>query len=252
MKVATRRASVVITRSQEGNEELGRRLRRAGMNPIPVDTISLAPPAKWNRVDSSLRRLGAFEWVVFTSASGVEFFARRMKALSLRLPKDGRPRIAAVGKETAAALKALGMKADFVPSRFTTEALGEELPGKPGAKALLLRSADANPVLSERLAERGFRVQETAIYRTRPVNGPRPRIWKADMIVFASPSAVRSFCAMLDGEEATRLKSLKTVCIGPVTETAARDEGFEDTSTPGSFTIDGVVEEVRRLSRGHA
>jgi uroporphyrinogen III methyltransferase/synthase len=244
----SRPVSVVITRSQEGNEELARRLRLAGLDPIPVDTISLAPPSDWSEVDRALLNLWSFDWLVFTSSAGAEYFGSRTKELSLELPWDGKPRVAAVGKQTAMALSRLGVKADFVPSSFTAATLGEELPSGEGGRVLLLRSDAANPALEERLVERGFIVEKASIYRTVPVKSGAPRIKGADLIVFASPSAVKSFCSLATKEELRRLKKLRAVCIGPVTESAARESGFANTITPPSFTIDEVVKEITRLS----
>ena len=96
--------NVVITRSKEGNIELGMRLRRLGFNPIAVDTISLLPPKDWSFVDGALKELRSYDWLVFTSVTGVEFFALRMKKLSLPVPWDCRPSVAATGESTARAL----------------------------------------------------------------------------------------------------------------------------------------------------
>jgi uroporphyrinogen III methyltransferase/synthase len=240
--------SVVITRSPGGNEELASRLKLIGLDPITVDTIRLVPPESWDEVDRALRMLDTFDLVALTSPTGVAFFARRMKELSLALPRQGKLRFAAVGRQTAEALSGLGVKVDFVPPQFTTLSLGEELPAKEGESALLLRSEEANPVLERKLAERGLNVHEVAMYRTVPIGGAVPKISATGMIVFASPSAVRNFCSMLSEPELRRVRKLKTVCIGPVTEAAAREKGFAKVALPRSFTIDGVVGEIRRLS----
>lgn len=239
---------MLITRSRGGNEELARRLRLLGLDPIPVDTISFAPPDDWSEVDSALGNLHSFDWVLFTSSTGAEYFGRRMGELSLTIPWEGSPRVAAVGRQTATALSRLGVEVGFVPSSFTSADLGEELPGGRGEKVLLLRSDSANPALEERLASRGFRIEKAAVYRTVPVRGPGPKITEADVIVFASPSAVRSLCARATESELRRLTELRAICIGPVTESAARENGFKFTSRPESFTLDAVVAEVRRLS----
>ena len=243
---------VVITRSQEGNEELGRRLKRVGLEPITVDTISLAPPSDWKDVDRLLANLADFDWVVFTSSSGAEYFGIRTKALSLKLPWEGSPRVAAVGRQTARALSSIGVEPDFVPSSYTTATLGEELPAEKGDKVMLLRSDIADPKLGGRLVERGFSVKEAAIYRTLPARGPSPKIKDADLIVFASPSAVKSFCSLVAEDELRKLKGLRAVCIGPVTELAARESGFSSTIRPESFTLAAVVREITRLSKADA
>lgn len=247
-----RSLSVVITRSQEGNEELARRLKLVGLDPITVDTISLAPPSDWKDVDRLLGNLRDFDWVVFTSSSGAEYFGTRMKALSLKLPWVGSPRVAAVGRQTARALSSLGVEPDFVPSSYTTATLGEELPAGKGDRVMLLRSDIADPRLADRLVERGFSVEEAAIYRTLPARGPSPKIKDADLIVFASPSAVKSFCSLVAEDELRKLKGLRAVCIGPVTESAARESGFSNTTRPESFTLDAVVREITRLSQADA
>jgi uroporphyrinogen III methyltransferase/synthase len=247
-----RSVGVVITRSREGNEELAMRLKLIGLDPITVDTISLAPPSDWNDVDRLLSQLRAFDWVVFTSPSGAKYFGTRMRVLSLPLPWEGSPRVAAVGQQTARALSSLGVKPDFIPSSYTTRVLGEELPAEKGARILLLRSDIADRGLANRLAERGFSVEEAAIYRTLPVMGPSPKIKDANLIVFASPSAVKGFCALVTDDELRMLKRLKAVCIGPVTESAARESGFLNTTRPESFTLDAVVREITRLSQGDA
>ncbi len=251
--IAQRRPlSVLITRSKEGNDELAKKLKLQGLEPIAVDTISTSPPANWDSVDHVLMSLDSYHWLVLTSPTGVEYFGERMRVLSLHVPWAGRPKVAAVGERTALSLSRMGVKVDFVPSAYTTRTLGNELPAAAGERILLLRSDIADPRLREVLAGRSFQVDEAPIYRTLPVNEPVPRVSDADIIIFASPSAVKSFCSLVDEEGLGTLRGRKAVCIGPVTESAARDEGFADTCHPESFTIDGVVEEIARLSRAIA
>lgn len=248
--------NVVITRSKEGNEELAMRLKRAGFNPISLDTISLSPPNDWSDVDGLLRRLHSFDWLVFTSAAGVEYFDKRMKALSFQLPWHGKPLVAAVGERTANKVTGLGVKPSFIPSSYLTKKLAEELPAGDGNRVLLLRADIADPNLSEILKGRGYEVEETAIYRTQiAVKSSRTDnelLRDADVIVFASPSAVRGFSGMASRDEMARLKRIRAICIGPVTEAAAKENGFTNTIMPKSHTLDAIVEELGRLSQRDA
>src|SRR5438552_18271930 len=100
---------VVVTRSRRGNAELAESLNALGFEPVSVETLEFLPPEDWSRLDASLRRLAKFDWVLFTSPTGVEFFAQRMGALSLSVPWLGKPSVAAVGAQTAAALQGLGI-----------------------------------------------------------------------------------------------------------------------------------------------
>jgi uroporphyrinogen-III synthase len=245
--------NVVITRSKRGNEELSGRLNRAGFNPITVDTIYLSPPEDWSVVDGVLRRLHSFDWLVFTSAIGVEYFESRMNALSLRLGWEGKPLVASVGQRTAEKLSGLDVRPSFTPSSFLTVRLAEELPAEMGRRVLLLRADIADPKLSEGLRARGFDVEEASIYRTRFVDsGTDDRLRDADLIVFASPSAVRGFCRIVPKKELSALQRVRAICIGPVTAAAAQENGFAKTVVPKMYTLDSVVGEIVRLSEQDA
>lgn len=244
-------ARVAITRSREGNRALAEKLERAGLEPVAVDAITISPVDDWRAVDDLIRKLDGFDWLVFTSAAGAESFAARLKALGTRLP-EGRPLLAAVGKPTAMALSSLGAAPVFVPSRYTNRALGEELPAGKGSKVALLRADIADPRLAELLTERGFAVEEVVAYKTAPSRGPAVSLQGVDLIIFASPSAVKGLCGMVRPEELAALKRVKAICIGPVTSSAAQASGFRDTVVPDSYTLDAVVREAARLTQGDA
>ncbi len=162
---------VVITRSRKGNAELARSLKAVGLEPIPIDTIEFLPPEDWSSVDASLKRLGEFDWLLITSPTGAEFFAQRMKALSLPVPWNGRPAVAAVGEKTSAALQREGIKVDFVPTEYLTKALAEQLPRTRGTRLLILRADVGDPEVVATLERDGFLVTDLAIYRTSSVAG---------------------------------------------------------------------------------
>lgn len=252
---ARRIAKVVITRSRKGNAELADRLKAIGLEPIPVDTIEFLPPGDWSSVDAALRGLGEFDWVIVTSPTGAEFFARRMKALSLAVPWSGRPEVAAVGEKTSAALQREGVGVGFVPSEYLTKTLAEQLPKGRGNRLLLLRADLGDPEFAAALERRGFSVTDLTIYRTSSgagvEEGPtEPALGDADAIVFASPSAVeafmRRFVSATASPEMTR--RLLAVCIGPVTAKAARDRGFERILAPKTHTIESIVSELGRAA----
>jgi uroporphyrinogen-III synthase len=244
---------VVITRSKQGNEELAARLKAAGFDTIAVDTISLQPPNDWSAVDRLIGSLHSFDWLVFTSAAGAEYFAKRMEALSLGLGWKGRPLVAAVGVRTAEKLAGLGIETRFIPSSYLTEKLAEELPAASGESVLLLRADIADPMLSKRLEERGLVVSEASIYATQLAKtSTDTRLSAADLIVFASPSAVRGFCGSVPKAELETLRKVTAVCIGPVTAEAARENGFALTIMPNKYTLESVVETIVGLSEADA
>ncbi len=246
---SSRIQNVVITRSKKGNAELASDLRQRGFNPIPVDTISFLPPKTWSGIDASLKAIGSYDWVVFTSVTGVEFFAQRMDELSFDMPKGAPPNFAAVGKSTAGALSKLGVVGAFTPSSYLTQKLSEELPITRGRRALVLRADIADPAMSETMRRRGFEVTEFPIYRTEyGERGDDARLDGADLIVFASPSSVEGFCKSVAASKLDSYKAVRVVCIGPVTAKAAREHGFDQIITPKVQTFDSLVQEIEEMN----
>jgi len=246
---------VVLTRSNKGNAELARKLTGLGFEPLTIDTIEFLSPEDWSKVDARLKTLGAFDWLLFTSPTGVGFFAQRMKALSLALPWRGKPAVAAVGEKTSAALQREGVNVDFVPTRYLTTELAEQLPRERGTRVLVLRADIGNPEVISTLERLGFGVEDLTIYRTLPVAGSahgavEPALRDADAIVFASPSAVEAFMMRIESADTASAltKKLVAVCIGPVTATAARGRGFERILTPKTHTIESLVQELAKAA----
>ncbi len=241
--------NVVITRSREGNAELAAKLRALGFEPISIDSIEFLPPEDWSSVDACLRGLEEFDWLLFTSSTGVEFFVKRMRDLSLRAPLPERPAVAAVGERTGAALERKGIQVEFVPSAYLTRALAEELPRDRGRKVLILRADIGDPELVATLRRDGFQVRDETIYRTSVVaagateEALESSLDGAGAVLFASPSAVEALMARLPSAATDGLaKRLLAVCIGPVTAKAARRRGFERVLTAEKQTVEGLVE----------
>jgi uroporphyrinogen-III synthase len=254
---ARRITKVVITRSRKGNAELARNLKAVGFEPIQIDTIEFHPPEDWSSVDASLKSLGEFDWLFLTSPTGAEFFAQRMKALSLAVPWGGKPEVAAVGEKTKAALEKEGIKVGFVPSAYLTSALAEQLPRGLGKRILILRADIGDPEVVATLKRAGFRVTDLSVYRTSSTKpeeeeAMEPALRDADAIVFASPSAVEAFMKRLDPDVAASAltKRLLAVCIGPVTAKAARERGFDRIIAPKIHTIESLVEELGIAAQG--
>lgn len=241
---------VVLARSAEGNRALSGRLERMGMKAIRVDTVKFGSPADWRAVDAQLRVLKQFDWVVLTSARGADAFTRRLRKLNVRAA--GAPsRIAAVGEMTAARLREAGLPVTFIPSEYTTSAVGEELPARFGKRVLLLRADRGSTELEETLQKRGFATESVSIYTTKTLTTrARPEgIDQAGFVIFGSSSEVDGLALRLSPAALRRLKSTAVAaCIGPVTAEAARRAGFRRVVVPEPYTFDALLMEVRSLA----
>ena len=66
--------SILVTRPAERAQELVRRLEALGARVEARPTIALEPPRNHEPVRAAIRRLGRYDWLLFTSPSGVEYF----------------------------------------------------------------------------------------------------------------------------------------------------------------------------------
>src|SRR3977135_670147 len=70
--------TIVVTRASSQSAELRSRLEDLGARVIECPTIHLVPPKSWKPVDDAIRRLNAYQWLLFTSANAIEQFMDRM------------------------------------------------------------------------------------------------------------------------------------------------------------------------------
>jgi uroporphyrinogen III methyltransferase / synthase len=233
--------SIVVTRAREQASELRARLELLGAEVIELPAIAIEP------VDVALPHLFRYDWLVFTSANGVEaFFERGLASAGLDTRALAGVRVAVVGPGTERALAARGILADLVPERSVGEALLDEFPDPDGADAAILiaRAEQARDVLPDELTERGYTVDILPVYRTvRPdpdaAAVTRVREGRVDAITFTSSSTVTNLCDLLG---AAPDPQPLVASIGPVTSATARERGLKVDTEANPHTIDGLVD----------
>ena len=249
---------IVITRRAEQARGLRRALEARGATVIELPTIALAPPRSWRRVDAAIQRLQEYNWVIFTSANGVESFAARLRKKGKTMSALNRALIAAIGPATARALRARGLRVSVVPEEFRAEGLVKALSGVrwQGRRVLLARAAKARQVLPRELRHRGARVDVVEVYRTMVPPVSRARIngifgrGKPDVITFTSSSTVRNFCSLLGRTRAQRiLRGVTVITIGPVTSRTARALGLPVAVEAKPYTVGGLIKAIERYFR---
>jgi uroporphyrinogen-III synthase len=235
---------VMVTRAAEQAPALSRALREQGATIVECPVIAIEPMV----VDgSTLTNLDRYDWLVLTSANGVDRLLALLTEAGIGFPPQ--IKVAAIGPETAARLRDHGILAAIVPDRYIAEELADALTAaiEPGARILLARAAGARDVLPERLREHGARVDVVETYRAVPPEGLRGRLAEGlphvDIVTFTSSSTVRHFVEALDG----RLPDAVAVaCIGPVTAQTARDLGLRVDIIAQEYTTRGLVDAITR------
>ncbi len=242
---------ILVTRPE--GRELCDRLRALGWDARAIPTVAIRAVEPGGPFDAALRRLEAYDWIVVTSAAGVRAVFEHRR----RLPSPARPRWAAVGPATAAALRAEGVEVAFVPDRYLTTAIADGLGEIGGRRVLLPRADAASPDLPRLLRQRGAQVDEVTAYRT--VEGPEEsreplrRVLEEgiDAVLFTSGSTVRGFCRLVD-DPVARLAGVLVACIGPVTARAVREMGLVPDVIAEEYTTDGLITALRRRETGAA
>ncbi|MCA9540224.1 MAG: uroporphyrinogen-III C-methyltransferase, partial [Myxococcales bacterium] len=100
-------AAVVVTRSQGQHGALAGRLAELGAEVLALPTIAFDPCDR-APIDKAIARLGTYDWVIFTSANGVDFFVDALLAADRDPRAFGRARIACIGPATARRLAGRG------------------------------------------------------------------------------------------------------------------------------------------------
>jgi uroporphyrinogen III methyltransferase/synthase len=213
--------TVVVTRSRSQASTLSEALRNLGATVIeaPAIAIELHP----ERIIADDRAASRWDWVLFTSQNAVAAVFTALDAAGRDARAFGGTRIAAVGEATSAALRARGIRPDFLPSRATAACLADELPNVNGARIFLPISSLAGPDLEDALRRRGAHVERVDAYDTVPERLPPEivdRLQSADAITFTSASTAR-FLRQALGEAAPG-GATRLVSIGPSTSAAVR------------------------------
>jgi uroporphyrinogen III methyltransferase/synthase len=232
---------VVVTRAREQAGPLVEGLRALGAVPVEVPVVELADASDGGAaLAASAARLATFDWVVLTSANGVD----RLLPLLRDSRAFGACRVACVGPATAAALARWHVRADLVPDEAVGEALVEAFPDSPDDRAgrvLVAQAADARPVVAEGLRAAGWGVEVVEAYRTVPVT-PAPAVVEAasgaEAVTFTASSTVTAYLVAAGREAVPPV----VVCIGPVTAATARDAGLEVAAVADPHTVEGLLD----------
>jgi uroporphyrinogen III methyltransferase/synthase len=234
---------------REEADQFSAALVAAGARVLHVPAIQVVLPEDGlDALRKAAAHVGDYDWVAFTSANAVRSF--------VPLLRDGRDlrgvRLAAVGAATSAALADHHLVADLVPEGKTAAGLAAAMiaaakaedPAR-GSRVLFPRAADAREELPEHLRDAGWRVDDVIAYRT--VGGPPPpavvadQLAHADVVTFASPSAVVSYLSLRDQRGRRLAVPPAVACIGPVTAQAAKDGGLTVAVESASPSASGLV-----------
>lgn len=250
--------SVLITRPKEQTNSLRLALEREGAWVIELPVVEILPLNKGRALEETVASLKEFDWLLFTSVNGVKFFFRCLLARGRDVRVVAHLRIGVIGKATADALKAYGLRPDLIPPSYTSRDLFLALrrKGEIRDRSFLLPRADiAPPALKHWLESEGGRVREIAVYRTRPLREAARRLKKLmregkkiDYVTFTSSSTVSCFFDMLVQSQIRNFTS-RWVSIGPVTSETLKAYGQRPWCEAEEHTVDGLVHAMVKANK---
>jgi uroporphyrinogen III methyltransferase/synthase len=245
--------TVLVTRAAEQASAFCSGLRAQGAYAVELPAIRFEAPADMGALDSAVKSLRGFDWLVFTSANGVKWFLKRVWETGGDVRSLAGPAVAAIGPATENALAESGIRVEGTPSTYIAEDLVEYLSGKAmkGSKILLPRAQEARPVLAEGLRKLGAAVEEVACYRTVGAKADPSEAAELiesgdlDMISFTSSSTVRHTVNLLEGAVSREaLAGVPVACIGPITAETASGLGLNVKVVAQEYTIEGLIQSL--------
>lgn len=238
---------IVVTRPQHQNASLAERFGELGAEVLVQPAIQIAPPQEWQHVDRVLDRIDQYQWIVFSSANGVQFFLDRLGQRHGDVRRLGGVKLAAIGPGTADELSKYRLRADLIPGEYRAEALAEALVTEAaGERFLLIRASRGREMLAEQLAAAGKQVEQVVVYQSTDVREPDAHVAAAlaageiDWITVTS-SAIAQSLARLFGEE---LRRTRLASISPVTTGALARLGFAPAAEATQYTMQGLVDAI--------
>jgi uroporphyrinogen III methyltransferase / synthase len=243
---------IVVTRTRKQASVLSSKLRALGAHVIELPTIRIEPPSNLREFAELVQDAHIYDWIVFTSANGVDAFFDIFFKLYDDVREIGGVRIAAIGPATAQRVKDFHLHVDLQPDEFVAEAVVREFK-KQGSienvRILVVRAEKARDVLPKELSAAGAIVDEAFAYRTVPetrdIGGAQRQLAQsgADLITFTSSSTVENFLALgLPWPNGMRIAS-----IGPITSKTVRDHGLNVDVEARRHDVDGLVQAISEL-----
>jgi len=255
---------VLVGRARHQAGSLSRELRKLGAEVLEVPFIEIRKPRSFRPLDSALKNLDRYEWLILTSVNGVEAMWERLAKLRLNKKSLRHLKISAIGPATKKAIEERGVKVHVVPKEYVAESVVKSLRKRvKGKRILLVRAKVARDVIPRELKKAGAQVDVFEAYETVVPKSSRTRLRTAlrraktrpDVITFTSSSTVRNFVTLLGaGRRASKkrpeiLEGITFASIGPVTSATLRELHLEVDVEAQQYTIPGLIEAIVTSTR---
>src|SRR5712692_11564414 len=168
---------ILVGRARHQASALSSGLRKRGAQVLEIPFIQIRKPRSYKSLDTALKNLRAYDWLILTSVNGVEAVWQRLKKLRLTSRHLRHLKVAAIGPATKKAIEQRGIKVDVVPEEYVAESVVQSLRGQvKGKRVLLARAKVARDVIPRALNKLGARVDVRDAYETVIPHSSRSRL----------------------------------------------------------------------------
>ena len=245
---------VLLTRPKDLISSMAGKLRRMGAEVLELPAIRTEPIEENPELEKAMEVLSEYQWLVFTSPTGVKVFFQQMKKYGKDIRSLGQAKVAAIGEGTRKKLEERGIFADLMPEVYDGASLGKALAEvcDGSEKILIPRARLGTRELLIPLEEKGIHTDDIPTYDTLYESGEfidekkEFETGRIDCAVFTSASTVKGFVESTRGLVYSREKA---ACIGKQTRAAADAYGME-TYMADKATMDSLAELVIKMKEG--
>ncbi|MGB9236381.1 MAG: uroporphyrinogen-III synthase [Terriglobales bacterium] len=244
---------ILVGRARHQAGSLSSSLRALGASVIEIPFIEIRKPKSFAPMDQALKRLATYDWLILTSANGVEAMWERLRQLRITRRKLSHLRIAAIGPATKRAIVKHGLKVKMMPEEYVAESVVKGLRGQvTGKRVLLVRAKVARDVIPESLRVAGAQVDVVEAYETivpvkskarlRALMNDKKR--RPHVVTFTSSSTVRNFAELLGRGKTAVFKGVQFASIGPVTSATLGELDLPLAIEAREFTTGGLIRAI--------
>ncbi len=237
--------SILVTRPAHQAKTLCELIEQQGWNAIRFPTLEIVATNN-KKIQQQLETIKQWHWLIFISSNAVNF---ALSANNGKIDQFTHCSIAAVGKATEKALRAVGLSVDLLPkSQFNTEGLlaTEQMNQVNKKNCLIVRGQGGRENLANELRTRGAKVEYMEVYsRELPASNHSNvktllKQEKLNVITITSGDALKNLVLMTGTDLHDKLQAVPLIVISNRIRELAEKIGFKTivvTENPGDAAI---------------
>lgn len=252
--------TILVTRAASASSTFQQMLEEQGANVLDMPALVIKPPTTWQPLDKAIDNIESFDWLILTSANGVEYFLQRLWDLNKDNDQLQHLKIAVVGKKTAQFLNQHHLSADFIPPDFVADSLVTHFPESLSGKKILFPRVESGgrEILVQELTQQGAIIEEVPAYQSTCPDSIDEKVWYAllkgniNVITFASSKTVKNFCILLNKaltgysnlDFDSLLQDVQIASIGPQTSISCQELLKRVDIEAQEYTLEGLTKAI--------